>query len=207
VLTQSNSFKLTGALGRRPNDAELYMAHFMGVGGASKLISSAEESPNASAPAMFPAAASANRSIFYNRDGSARSVSQVYSVLSSRYDSAANSTTTRSVLASMGVSSATSQVAQARAMPADNAPYLSQFPQVKQEAAPPQQVASLQQNGGPMFRSLFQAGDRAEPVSPGVKELWGGGTPLTATAQPNAPQVRPPRPLDLFSDPTGTYSS
>ena len=39
VLTQSNSFKLTGKIGRRPTDAELYMAHFMGVGGAGKLIS------------------------------------------------------------------------------------------------------------------------------------------------------------------------
>ena len=36
VLTQSNSFKLTGKIGRRPTDAELYMAHFMGVGGAGK---------------------------------------------------------------------------------------------------------------------------------------------------------------------------
>src|SRR5437870_13190493 len=27
VLTQSNSFKFTGKIGRRPNDSELYMAH------------------------------------------------------------------------------------------------------------------------------------------------------------------------------------
>src|SRR5438105_13807938 len=37
VPTQSNSFKLTGMIGRRPTDSELYMAHFMGVGGAAKL--------------------------------------------------------------------------------------------------------------------------------------------------------------------------
>src|SRR5204863_3593734 len=43
VLSQSNSFKLTGKIGRRPTDNELYMAHFMGVGGASKLISNAED--------------------------------------------------------------------------------------------------------------------------------------------------------------------
>ena len=47
VLTQSNSFKLTGKIGRRPTDAELYMAHFMGVGGAAKLIQNAEDNPNA----------------------------------------------------------------------------------------------------------------------------------------------------------------
>jgi hypothetical protein len=69
VLTQSNSFKLTGKIGRRPTDAELYMAHFMGVGGAGKLISSAEDNPQASATRMFPAAAEANRSIFYDRSG------------------------------------------------------------------------------------------------------------------------------------------
>ena len=81
VLTQSNSFKLTGKIGRRPNDAELYMAHFMGVGGAAKLISNAEDNPQASGARLFPNAAAANRSIFYDRSGRARSVSEVYSVL------------------------------------------------------------------------------------------------------------------------------
>jgi hypothetical protein len=69
VLTQSNSFQLTGKIGRRPTDAELYMAHFMGVGGAGKLIQSAEDNPNASAARMFPNAAAANQSIFYDRSG------------------------------------------------------------------------------------------------------------------------------------------
>ena len=70
VLTQSNGFKLTGRLGRRPTDAELYMAHFMGVGGAAKLISNAEDNPQANAARMFPHAAEANRSIFYDRTSS-----------------------------------------------------------------------------------------------------------------------------------------
>src|SRR5450755_4855169 len=75
VLTQSNSFKLTGKIGRRPADGELYMAHFMGVGAAAKLVSNAEDNPQASAVRMFPDAAAANRSIFYDRSGNARSVS------------------------------------------------------------------------------------------------------------------------------------
>src|SRR5438445_7118354 len=91
VLTQSNSFKLTGKIGRRPTDSELYMAHFMGVGGAAKLISNAEDNPGASAARLFPSAAAANRSIFYDRSGQARSVSEVYSELTSRYASAASS--------------------------------------------------------------------------------------------------------------------
>ena len=102
VLTQSNSFKLTGMIGRRPTDGELYMAHFMGVGGAAKLISNAEDNPQASAARMFPNAAAANRSIFYDRAGRARSVSEVYSVLSARYAGAANSPATRTAMASVG---------------------------------------------------------------------------------------------------------
>src|SRR6201994_661032 len=61
VLTQSNSFQLTGQIGRRPTDAELYMAHFLGTGGAAKLIAKAEDSPSASAVRMFPNAAAAHR--------------------------------------------------------------------------------------------------------------------------------------------------
>ncbi|MBV9457931.1 MAG: transglycosylase SLT domain-containing protein, partial [Bradyrhizobium sp.] len=67
ALTQSNSFQLTGKIGRRPTDGELYMAHFLGVGGAAKLINSAVDNPQASAAKMFPNAAAANRSIFYDR--------------------------------------------------------------------------------------------------------------------------------------------
>src|ERR1700751_217066 len=80
ALTQTNSFKLTGMIGRRPSDSELYMAHFMGVGGAAKLIANAEDNPQASSARLFPNAAAANRSIFYDRFGGARSVSEVYSV-------------------------------------------------------------------------------------------------------------------------------
>src|SRR5215470_7133735 len=102
VLTQSNSFQLTGKIGRRPTDPELYMAHFMGVGGAAKLINSAVDDPQASAPKMFPNAAAANRSIFYDRQGQARTVADVYEVLNSRYASAAGSSATQTALAMYG---------------------------------------------------------------------------------------------------------
>lgn len=193
VLTQSNSFKLTGTIGRRPTDAELYMAHFMGVGAAGRLISSAEGSPAANAATMFPKAAAANQSIFYDRSGSARSVSQVYSVLATRYVAAANA------VGSYAVAGATS--AQPPMM--DTAAYLSTFPDAR--AVTPvgatSAIASAQQ--APAFRSLYQGGDRPQPISPVVQELWGNSSP-TASA---TPQVRPPGRLDLFSDPNGTYSN
>src|ERR1700710_3033985 len=170
VLTQSNSFKLTGKIGRRPTDGELYMAHFMGVGGAAKLISNAEDNPQASGARLFPNAAAGNRSIFYDRGGRARSVSEVYSVLTQRYASAANSPATRTAMASVGVTPASKVAAARAATPVDNAAYLSSFPDaraVTPVAASSQATlttASLQQQDRPIFRSLFQAGERAQPV-------------------------------------------
>ncbi len=206
VLTQSNGFKLTGAIGRRPSDSELYIAHFMGVGGASKLISSAQDNPQASAAGMFPNAAAANRSIFYNRDGSTRSVSQVYSVLTSRYDSAANSQVTRMAMASAGVAPGQSHVANAYVP--DNAAFLSNFPQARAPEGSSPQLASLQTPTSPTFRSLFQAGNRPEPVSNTVRELWGNSTSLsTAAPAANEPaKASAPQGLGLFSDPTGAFS-
>lgn len=207
VLTQSNSFKLTGTLGRRPTDAELYMAHFMGFGGAGKLISSAEDSPSASAAAMFPKAAAANQSIFYDKSGSARSVSQVYSVLTTRYAAAANSKDTRTAYAAAGGDTmspyAIASAAPTQAVSMDTASYLSTFPNAgAASSGATSTVASAQP--APAFRSLYQGGERSEPISPAVQELWGSSSALTTSA---TPKVRAPGRLDLFSDPNGTYSN
>ncbi|WP_456634450.1 transglycosylase SLT domain-containing protein [Bradyrhizobium sp. USDA 10063] len=203
VLTQSNSFKLTGSIGRRPSDAELYMAHFMGVGGAAKLISSAENNPSANAAQMFPKPAAANTSIFYERSGRARSVSEVYSVLSARYAGAANSSDTRTAFTAAGGEIAT---APATALSFDNAAYLSSFPDSR-AVTPVAGSQTASAPGDPMFRSLFQAGDRAEPISPTVQELWGRPAQVTtASLSGQTPEVRPPGRLDLFSDRNGTFS-
>ena len=65
-------------LGRPVCGGELYAAHFLGAESACKLIRAAEAQPGASAAAMFPQAASANRSVFYNSDGAPKSVREVY---------------------------------------------------------------------------------------------------------------------------------
>jgi hypothetical protein len=211
ALTQSNSSKLTGALGRRPTDAELYMAHFMGADGAAKLISAAQDNPQASGAQMFPSAAAANHSIFFDTSGHARNVSGVYSVLSSRYAAAANSSATQSALASAGGSSATT-VASADPTSAllGKASFLSQMPDV---GAPAPAVASsgssASANAAPLdttgFSSLYQASDRPQPVSTTVHRLW--GAPDAVNASSATSNASPPRPLDLFSDRRGAYSS
>ena len=214
VLTQSNSFKLTGMIGRRPSDSELYMAHFMGVGGAAKLIANAEDNPQASGARLFPNAAAANRPIFYDHDGRARSVSEVYSELNRRYDIAANSPATRTAMATFGVTAPVAVAATAESqfsVAPDNAAYLSRLPDVRSVTpvtASSATVASASQNQ-PVFRSLFQVGERSEPVSPAVQQLW--ARPATATASDPSSSTQPPagglQPFDLFSDRSGKYSS
>jgi hypothetical protein len=216
VLTQSNSFQLTGQIGRRPTDGELYMAHFMGVGGAAKLINNAEDNPKASAARLFPNAAAANRSIFYDRQGSARSVSEVYSVLTSRYAGAANSPATQTALAMYGNTAPVTAVASAApaASSIDNAAYLSTFPNVG--AAAPVTVASASTSGSgssssvPVFRSLFQVDDQSQPVSSTVRALWGNSSLTSVVSADGATQATNGgalQPLDLFSDRNGTFSS
>ena len=218
VLTQSNSFKLTGRIGRRPTDGELYMAHFMGVGGAAKLISNAEDNPNASAARLFPNAAAANRSIFYEKGtGRARSVSEVYSVLATRYAAATNAKDTRTAFAALGGAPRPTAVAGVAAPSAaatatmDSANFVSLLPDtravtpVRAAAGTELKTASLPQQE-PMFRTLFQAGDRTQPISPAVQELW-GSTPTRVNVASATPEVRAPGRLDLFSDRDGTFSS
>jgi hypothetical protein len=222
ILTQSNSFNLTGKIGRRPTDAELYMAHFMGVGGAAKLISNAEDNPKASGAQLFPNAAAANRSIFYDSTGRARSVSEVYSVLTSRYTAAANSQASRNAIAAVGGAPSTTAVASAT--PVENASFLQSFPDTR--AVAPITLASASSTSDaapadPTFRSLFQ------PVSSTVRKLWGNSSSLTSDAPAPVPatQVAAATPvaaatatsmpisaagtsqgLDLFSDRNGTFS-
>ncbi len=212
VLTQSNSFKLTGMIGRRPSDSELYMAHFMGVGGAAKLISNAEDNPQASGARLFPNAAAANRSIFYDSTGRARSVSEVYSVLTSRYASAANSSATRTAMASVGDTSASTAIASAA--PIDSAAYLSSFPAVgSTTSGTTSTVANASPSSELSFRSLFQVGERTQPVSSTVHKLWGmPSSSLTSVASADLPMPAQPansssQGLDLFSDRSGTFSS
>ncbi len=80
AFTQQNAEYVGSRLGREPTQGELYIAHFLGPGGATKLISLASENPSARADRQFPLAAQANRGIFYS-GGRPRSASQVYDLL------------------------------------------------------------------------------------------------------------------------------
>lgn len=64
-------------LGRPVEPVDLYLAHFLGAAGASRFLSAHQANPNASAAAVAPSAARANRSVFYDRSGAPRTLDQV----------------------------------------------------------------------------------------------------------------------------------
>lgn len=72
-LVQENRAALEGRLGREVGPAELYAAHFLGAAGAAKLLQAPSDAPAAS---LLPAAAVANKPVFYE-NGRARTVGEV----------------------------------------------------------------------------------------------------------------------------------
>lgn len=85
AYTADSKDRLESSLGRSVSSGELYVAHFLGAGGATKLISAAEDTPNARADMLFPQAAAANRSIFYTSSGAPRTAAQVYQNLVAKH--------------------------------------------------------------------------------------------------------------------------
>lgn len=70
--------------GRKPDAAELYLGHFLGVRGASELLRKAASDPGMAASQVLPEAARANPAIFRGKDGAALSVQQVMDRLRER---------------------------------------------------------------------------------------------------------------------------
>ena len=79
-LTASNAAYLRGRTGREPGAGDLYAAHVLGPAGAAQLMTAMDRNPGGSAAAIFPQAASANRSIFF-REGRAATVAEVHANL------------------------------------------------------------------------------------------------------------------------------
>ena len=203
AFTQQNAAVLRQRIGRAPSEGDLYVAHFLGAGGASQLINLANQSPGTTAASAFPNAAKANPSIFYDRQGRARSASEVYHVLVARYDvaRAAPAVPASAVAATVAPTAAAAPVApvtrRAAVLPVETA-----------AATPPPT------NLRPNFHSMFSDTDR-QPVSRFVRDLWTSSPRVAAalTGQAQAPVAAPAAPaapgapLDLFSDQPGNVKA
>jgi hypothetical protein len=73
--------QLEKGIGRQASSTDLYMSHFLGAGGATKFLNAMGRDPKQSAAALDPAAAKANRNIYYDKEGRERSVEEVYALM------------------------------------------------------------------------------------------------------------------------------
>ncbi len=87
-LAAENASVIEGRTGRQASAGELYAAHFLGASGAASLIEVAGANPNQRADRLFPAAAEANRNIFYE-NGRPRSAGEVLANLTGEAQSVA----------------------------------------------------------------------------------------------------------------------
>jgi hypothetical protein len=72
-----NGRYLQSRLGRPAEPVDLYLAHFLGAGGAARFLRAHDANPDGAAATMLPAAARSNRGVFFSRDGSARSFAEI----------------------------------------------------------------------------------------------------------------------------------
>jgi len=81
-----NYARLKQNVGGEIGSTELYMAHFLGAGGASSFLNAMKKSPNMVAADIFPKEARANRNVFYDaRTGTPRTLSQVHAFFDRKF--------------------------------------------------------------------------------------------------------------------------
>ena len=174
AFTNRNAQDLRSATGRNPTEGELYMAHFLGSGGAARLITLNQSNPQAVAARAFPDAAGANRSIFFE-NGRPRTVAEVYAALSSGGASEVRQATT--LVAAQAAAQAPAVQAAASAEPAEPDGGRGSWSAVPRMNANPARP----------FHSMFSTG--AGPINAFVAATWtsiGRGAPRDTVTAPTS---------------------
>jgi hypothetical protein len=82
-MLKKDGEELADKIGRELTAGETYLIHFLGPDDAEKFMKTAETTPNASAAALLPKPAQANKPIFYAKQGQPRTVAQVHDAFES----------------------------------------------------------------------------------------------------------------------------
>jgi hypothetical protein len=179
ALANRNSEGLAPALGRKPTSGELSIAHFLGLTGAKKLITLKQSHPAASAAAAFPDAARANRSIFYDRHGRAKSAETVYASLTLKHDGVpitpqAPATRIASVTKTAPIREAQVVLPAGQRgeppLPAEPRHVIVQLPDLESD----QNAQAALSSDAPVFQTMFS--NERGPIPNAVREIWGRRT-------------------------------
>lgn len=83
---KQNQAEIEQSLGRPLSRGDLYMAHFLGAGGATQFLKALDRKGDMPAAKLLPDAAAANPSIFYDASGHAKSVRDIYQSVASKIE-------------------------------------------------------------------------------------------------------------------------
>lgn len=85
-FAKGNQAHLEKTVGGEIGNTELYFAHFMGASGASAFLSQLEKNPLSTGADLFPAAAKANRNVFYDADtGAPKTLQAIYDFFDKKF--------------------------------------------------------------------------------------------------------------------------
>ncbi len=86
AFASENEKTLNENWGGKVGSTELYLAHFLGAGGASSFLKARDENPLQTAADVFPRAARANKNVFFDKDtGKARTLEQVHQFFDKKF--------------------------------------------------------------------------------------------------------------------------
>lgn len=190
-LAEDNAAHLMPILGRQPDHGELYLAHFLGAGGAGRFLSAMQDNPHQSAASLFAKAAAANPPIFYDANGGARSLAGVMSHLDAKMERAMG-------LAPRGRGADMAQFAPPSAAQAAFQPAWAQYPATSSAAYSPARAASpylITDEAG-----FLPLSPRSSPASsPASEPALAGRSAARTVARPPLSDVL----NDIFAAPAG----
>jgi hypothetical protein len=86
-FANENKSFLDKSWGGDVGSTELYIAHFMGAGGAAAFLKARDDNPLQQAALIFPKAAAANRNVFYDtKTGRAKTMEEVYAFFDKKFE-------------------------------------------------------------------------------------------------------------------------
>ena len=77
-FAKANKDEVEKALGHKASPTDLYLAHFLGAQGATEMVKTVQSASSTKAADLLPQAAAANHSVFYDGNGDAKTVAQIY---------------------------------------------------------------------------------------------------------------------------------
>lgn len=87
AFASENEKQLKENWGGKVGSTELYLAHFLGAGGASSFLKARDDNPLQAAADQFPGAARANRTVFYDQEtGRPRTMEEVYQFFDKKFE-------------------------------------------------------------------------------------------------------------------------